>query len=85
MWVGSFQEKVDLFDFDMVQVCTKARGSGSMPPRKILKNRYQKTEFGDISATKAPLNVGQKYVYSLHIIATYTLYIANYMHSYICT
>ena len=21
MWVGSFQEKVDLFDFDTVQVC----------------------------------------------------------------
>ena len=64
-----FSRKVDLFDFDIVQVC-KARGSGGMSPRKILKNRYQKTGFGDISATKAPLNVGQKYVYSLHIIAT---------------
>ena len=41
-----------------------------MPPRKILKNRDQKTEFGDISATKAPLNVDQEYVYSIHIIAT---------------
>ena len=67
MWVGSFQEKVDLFDGVGVQ-STKLGGSGGMPPRKILKNRYQKTEFGDISATKAPLNVGQKYVYSLYTI-----------------
>ena len=48
----------------------KLGGSGGMPPRKILKNRDQKTEFGDILATKAPLNVGQEYVYSIHIIAT---------------
>ena len=82
MWVGSFQEKVDLFDGAgvLLQVCqhakhAKARGSGGIPPRKILKNRYQKTGFGDISATKAPLNVGQKYVYSLHIIATPCMYI----------
>ena len=74
MWVGSFQEKVDLL---MVQVCKahpacmlKLGGSGGMPPRKILKNRDQMTEFGNISATKAPVNVGQEYVYSLHIIAT---------------
>ena len=33
MWAGSFQEKVDLFDFDMVQVC-KAMGSGGMPPQE---------------------------------------------------
>ena len=76
MWVGSFQEKVDIFDFNMVQVC-KARGSGGMPPRKILKNRYQKTEFGDILATKAPLNVG---VYSLYIIGIHPVY--NYVAIY---
>ena len=76
MWVGSFQEKVDLFGSAGVQSTPcmrsmlKLGGSGGMPPRKILKNKYQKTEFGNISATKAPLNVGQKYVYSLHIIAT---------------
>ena len=70
MWVGSFQ---DLFDgagvqsTPSMQSMLKLGGSGACPPRKILKNRYQKTEFGDISATKAPLNVGQKY---LHIIAT---------------
>ena len=56
MWVGSFQEKVDLFDGAGVQSTqhakhAKARGSGGMPPRKILKNRYQNTGFGDISAT----------------------------------
>ena len=76
MWVGSFQEKVDLFDgagvqsTPSMQSMLKLGGSGGVPPRKILKNRYQKTGFGDISATKASLNVGQKYVYSLHIIAT---------------
>ena len=76
MWVGSFQEKVDLFDGAGVQSTPSMRsmlklgGLGACPPRKILKNRYQKTGFGDISATKEPLNVGQKYVYSLHIIAT---------------
>ena len=30
---------------------TKARGSGGMPPQENLKNRYQNTGFGDISAT----------------------------------
>ena len=76
MWVGSFQEKVDLFDGALctpsMQSMLKLGGLGGMLPRKILKNRYQKTGFGDILATnyKAPLNVGQKYVYSLHIIAT---------------
>ena len=76
MWVDSFQEKVDLFDGAGVQIIpshaknAKARGSGGMPPQENLKNRYQKIGFGDISATKAPLKVGQKYVYSLHIIAT---------------
>ena len=36
MWVGSFQEKVDLFDFDMVQVCKEARGVwGHAPPGKF--------------------------------------------------
>ena len=70
MW-GSFQEKLD---FLTVQVYTqhvkhaKARGSGGMLPRKILKNRDQKTEFGDISATKAPLHVGQEYVYTLYTL-----------------
>ena len=43
MWVGSFQEKVDLFDFDMLQVCKaqpsmrsmlKLGGSGGMPPQE---------------------------------------------------
>ena len=36
MWVGSFQEKVDLFEFDMVQHAkhAKARGSGGMPPQE---------------------------------------------------
>ena len=33
MWVGSFQEKVDLFDFDMVQMCMlKLGGLGHAPP-----------------------------------------------------
>ena len=36
MWVGSFQEKVDLFDFDMVQVCKASMlnlgGLGACPP-----------------------------------------------------
>ena len=56
----------------------KLGGLGACPPGKFLKNRYQKTEFGDISATKAPLNVGQKYV----ILCThysYTLYITMYV------
>ena len=70
MCVDSFQEKVDLFDGAGVQSMLKLGGLGACPPRKILKNRYQNTGFGDISVTKAPLNVGQKYVYSLHIIAT---------------
>ena len=70
MWVGSFQEKVDLFDGAGVQSTLKLGGSGGMPPQENLKNRYQNTGFGDISATKALLTVGQKYVYSLHIIAT---------------
>ena len=57
MWVGSFQEKVDLFDGAGVQNTPSMRsmlklgGLGACPPRKILKNRYQKTVFGDISAT----------------------------------
>ena len=70
MWVGSFQEKWTFLMDTQHAKHAKARGSGGMPPRKFLKNRYQKTGFGDIPATKAPLNVGQKYVYSLHIIAT---------------
>ena len=40
MWVGSFQEKVDLFDFDMVQVCEgmlKLGESGGMPPQEIFE------------------------------------------------
>ena len=46
MWVGSFQEKVDLFDGAGVQSTPSMRcmlklgGSRGMPPRKILKNRY---------------------------------------------
>ena len=48
MWVGSFQEKVDLFDGAGVQ---RLGGSGGMPPQENLKNRYQNTGFGDISAT----------------------------------
>ena len=73
MWVGSFQEKVNLLTLIRCRCAKHAKakgGLGACPPRKILKNRYQKTEFGDISATKTPLNVDQKYVYSLHIIAT---------------
>ena len=57
MWVGSFQEKVDLFDGAGVQSTPSMRsmlklgGSGGMPPQENLKNRYQNTGFGDISAT----------------------------------
>ena len=56
MWVGSFQEKVDLFDGAGVQSTPSMRsmlklgGSGGMPPQENLKNRYQNTGFGDISA-----------------------------------
>ena len=57
VWVGSFQEKVDLFDGAGVQSIPSMRsmlklgGSGGMPPQENLKNRYQNTGFGDISAT----------------------------------
>ena len=57
MWVGSFQEKVDLFDGAGVQSTPSMRsmlklgGSGGMPPQENLKIRYQNTGFGDISAT----------------------------------
>ena len=57
VWVGSFQEKVDLFDGAGVQSTPSMRsmlklgGSGGMPPQENLKNRYQNTGFGDISAT----------------------------------
>ena len=54
MWVGSFQEKVDLFNGAGVQSTASMRklgGSGGMPPQENLKNRYQNTGFGDISAT----------------------------------
>ena len=57
MWVGSFQEKVDLFDgagvqsTPSMQSMLKLGGSGGMPPQENLKNRYQNTRFGDISAT----------------------------------
>ena len=56
MWVGSFQEKVD-FSWCRCAKHTqhakhaKAGGSGGMPPQENLKNRYQNTGFGDISAT----------------------------------
>ena len=46
MWVGSFQEKVDLFDGAGVQSTPSMRsmlklgGSGGMPPQENLKNRY---------------------------------------------
>ena len=55
--------------FDGAGVQSTPSSLGACPPRKILKNRDQKTEFGDISATKAPLNVDQEYVCSIHIIA----------------
>ena len=57
MWVGSIQEKVDLFDgagvqsTPSMQSMLKLGGSGGMPPQENLKNRYQNTGFGDISAT----------------------------------
>ena len=34
MWVGSFQEKVDLFDGAGVQSMLKLGGSGGMPPQE---------------------------------------------------
>ena len=50
MWVGSFQEKVDLFGAG-VQSTPKARGVwGHATPGKF-ENRHQNTGFGDISAT----------------------------------
>ena len=73
MWVGSFQEKVDLFDGAGVQSkpsMLKLGGFGGMPPRKILKIDTKILDLVTFQPLKAPLNVGQKYVYSLHIIAT---------------
>ena len=60
MWVGSLQEKVDLLTVQL-------GGSGGMPPLEILKNRDQKTEFGDISATKAPQMLA-KNMYTLYTL-----------------
>ena len=57
MWVGSFQEKVDFFDGAGVQSTPSMRsmlklgGLGACPSQENLKNRYQNTGFGDISAT----------------------------------
>ena len=36
---------------------THSRGSGGMPPRKILKIRSQESEFGEISANKITYNL----------------------------
>ena len=76
MWVGSFQEKVDLFDGAGVQSTPSMRsmlklgGSGGMPPQEYLKIDTKILDLVTFQPLKAPLNVGQKYVYSLHIIAT---------------
>ena len=78
VWVGSFQEKVDLFDG--AGACAKhtqhvkhakARGVwGHAPPGKFEKIDTKILDLVTFQPLKAPLNVGQKYVYSLHIIAT---------------
>ena len=52
-----------------------------MPPRKILKKDTKILDLVTFQPLKAPLNVGQKYVYSLHIIAIYPVY--NYIAIYI--
>ena len=81
MWVGSFQEKVDLFDGAGVQSTPSMRsmlkvgGSGGMPPQENLKIDTKILDLVTFQPLKAPLNVGQKYVYSLHIIATPCSYI----------
>ena len=55
----------------------KLRGSGGMPSQEKFD---QKTEFGDISATKAPLNVGQN-MCILSTYYSYTLHIAMYVYN----
>ena len=53
----TYTEKVDLFDgagvqsTPSMQSMLKLEGSGGMPPQENLKNSYQNTGFGDISAT----------------------------------
>ena len=69
-----FSRKSGPFDGAGVQ---KLGGSGGMPPRKILKNRDQKTEFGDISSTKAPLAKCWPKICILSTHYSYTLYITT--------